>query len=50
MIIPETVARVVPNGIDLAGFFKSPDKPTPAVIPVKAGNTMAKTMKKLERS
>ena len=39
MTIPDTVARVVPNGIDLAGLFRSPDKPTPAVMPVKAGNT-----------
>ena len=36
----------VPSGIDLLGFFKSPDKPTPAVIPVKAGNIIAKTAKK----
>ena len=41
------VADVVPNGMDLDGFFKSPDKPTPAVIPVKAGNIIAKTIKKL---
>ena len=27
------------------GLAKSPESPTPAVIPVKAGNTMAKTKK-----
>ena len=40
-------AERVPNGIDLRGFFKSPDNPTPAVIPVKAGKIMAKTTKKV---
>ncbi len=29
------------------GFSKSPDRPTPAVMPVKAGKMMAKTVKKL---
>ena len=47
MIIPTMVAESVPKGIDLRGFFKSPDKPTPAVIPVKAGKIMANTIKKL---
>jgi hypothetical protein len=50
MTIPVKVDRIVPSGIDLAGFFRSPDKPTPAVIPVNAGKTIAKTMKKFERS
>ena len=45
-IIPKKVADNVPSGIDFRGFLKSPDKPTPAVIPVKAGNIMAKTIKK----
>ena len=40
------VAESVPNGIDFRGFFKSPDKPTPAVIPVNAGKMMANTIKK----
>ena len=43
--IPIMDAERVPNGIDLRGFFKSPDSPTPAVIPVKAGKIMAKTTK-----
>ncbi|CAI8269911.1 MAG: Uncharacterised protein [Bacteroidetes bacterium MED-G17] len=47
MIIPITVAIIVPKGIDLFGSFKSPDKPTPAVMPVNAGKIMAKTLKKL---
>ena len=29
----------------MPGFFKSPDKPTPAVIPVNAGKTIANTIK-----
>ena len=40
------VAVIVPNGIDLRGFFKSPESPTPAVIPVKAGKIIANTTKK----
>ena len=40
------MASVVPKGIDFEGFFKSPDKPTPAVIPVNAGKQIAKTIKK----
>ena len=42
------VAASVPNGIDFFGSRKSPDKPTPAVIPVNAGKMMAKTKKKSE--
>ncbi len=49
MIIPASVAVVVPIGIDFPGSFKSPDKPTPAVIPVKAGKIIAKTIKKLSK-
>ena len=41
------VAMVVPIGMDRDGFFRSPESPTPAVIPVKAGNIMAKAIKKL---
>ena len=46
MTIPISVAANVPKGIDTFGFFKSPDNPTPAVIPVNAGNTIAKMKKK----
>ena len=49
-VAPDTVARVVPRGIALEGFRRSPDSPTPAVIPVKAGKMIAKTRKKLENS
>ena len=44
--IPVKVAASVPIGIDFLGSFRSPDKPTPAVIPVKAGKQIAKTLKK----
>ena len=43
MTMPIMVAVMVPAGMDFAGFFKSPERPTPAVIPVKAGNMMANT-------
>jgi len=43
--MPAIVAEIDPRGIDLPGFLRSPDNPTPAVIPVKAGNTIAKTIK-----
>ena len=33
--------------MDFLGFFKSPDNPTPAVMPVNAGKIMANTIKKL---
>ncbi len=46
MINPVVVARIVPAGIALAGLRRSPDSPTPAVMPVKAGKQIAKTMKK----
>jgi len=41
------VADNVPNGIDFLGFFKSPESPTPAVMPVNAGKIIANTIKKL---
>ena len=44
--MPVSVASIVPRGMALAGFLRSPDSPTPAVIPVKAGKQMANTMKK----
>ncbi len=47
MIIPITVAEIVPMGMDREGFFRSPDKPTPAVMPVNAGKIIANTTKKL---
>ena len=50
IIIPLTVARIVPIGIDLAGFLRSPDSPTPAVIPVNAGKIIAKTTKNFDKS
>ena len=43
--MPMTVAVRVPSGIERRGFARSPDRPTPAVMPVKAGKTMAKTRK-----
>ena len=43
---PASVPANVPKGIERPGSFKSPDRPTPAVIPVNAGNMMAKTVKK----
>ena len=41
---------MVPRGIDLPGFFRSPDSPTPAVIPVNAGKMIANTGKNWFRS
>ena len=41
--IPAMVAATVPIGIDFLGSFKSPESPTPAAIPVKAGKIIAKT-------
>ena len=46
MIIHKTVAVMVPKGIDRLGFLRSPERPTPAVIPVNAGKTIANTIKK----
>ena len=43
MTHPITVAIKVPLGIDLAGFFKSQERPIPAEIPVNAGNIIVKT-------
>ncbi len=43
--MPIKVAIRVPRGMDFRGRFKSPDSPTPAVIPVNAGNTIAKMRK-----
>jgi hypothetical protein len=45
MIIPRTVAANVPMGIERLGLLRSPESPTPAVIPVKAGKQIAKTRK-----
>ena len=33
-------------GRDLAGFFRSPERPSPASIPVTAGKKTAKTTQK----
>ena len=43
IIIPTAVASRVPFGIEVFGSFKSPDKPKPAAIPVKAGKIIVKT-------
>ena len=44
--MPIVVAANVPIGIDFLGSLRSPESPTPAVIPVKAGNTIANILKK----
>ncbi len=41
--IPVIVAEMTPRGMDLLGLARSPDKPTPAVIPVNAGKQIANT-------
>ena len=43
--MPTSVADSVPKGIDFRGSRRSPDRPTPAVIPVNAGKQIAKTRK-----
>ena len=45
MSMPRTVAVMVPSGIDRLGLRRSPDSPTPAVMPVNAGKQIAKTTK-----
>ena len=50
IIIVTAIALNVPTGIALRGFFKSPDKLTPAIIPVTAGKKTAKTYKKFSSS
>ena len=40
------MAARVPRGIERPGSLRSPERPTPAAMPVKAGKTMAKTMTK----
>ena len=37
----------MPSGILLCGFFRSPDSPRPAIMPVNAGKQVAKTVPKL---
>ena len=44
-IPPMMVADMVPSGMLLLGFLRSPERPTPAVIPVNAGKQMANTTK-----
>ena len=44
--MPVRVPARVPKGMDLPGSRKSPDRPTPAVMPVNAGKIMANMMKK----
>ena len=36
-------ARMVPRGMLLPGFARSPERLAPSMIPVAAGNTIAKT-------
>ena len=43
IIAPKIVAAKVPLGIDFLGFFKSPERPKPAEIPVNAGKIIVKT-------
>lgn len=43
---PTKVANIVPIGIERLGSFRSPDRPSPAATPVKAGKMIAKTRKK----
>ena len=40
------IADIVPRGIALLGFFNSPDKFAPAIIPVTAGKNTANTCQK----
>ena len=47
MTMPVRVAAIVPSGMLRCGFFRSPESPRPAIIPVKAGKMMAKTTAKL---
>ena len=44
--IPARLADMIPRGIERRGLRRSPDSPTPAVIPVNAGKQMAKTSMK----
>ncbi len=46
MSAPAKVADSTPSGIERRGFSRSPDRPTPAVMPVNAGKTMANTRMK----
>ena len=46
MIMPANVADMMPSGMERRGCARSPERPTPAVIPVNAGKTMAKTSMK----
>ena len=41
--MPARVADMMPRGMERRGLARSPERPTPAVIPVKAGKQMAKT-------
>ena len=42
------MAQSVPDGIDFAGFFRSPDKLAPSMMPVTAGKITANTRVKLQ--
>ena len=47
--MPTTVAQMVPLGMLERGSFKSPLSPSPAAMPVKAGNMKVKTSKNENR-
>ena len=44
--MPATVAHRVPRGMAVAGSLRSPLKPKPAAMPVKAGKMKVKTSMK----
>ena len=46
MAKPVSTAASVPSGMDLAGFFRSPDMPSPDRMPVTAGKNTANTGQK----
>ena len=50
MINVTPIAAIVPCGIDLRGFSRSPDKLAPAIIPVTAGKNTANTTQKFALS
>ena len=45
--MPVSVAPIVPRGMLFSGFLRSPDRPSPAIIPVNAGKHVANTVPKL---
>ena len=49
-MMPATVAHRVPRGMAVAGSFRSPLRPRPAAMPVKAGKMNVKTSMNVYRS